>query len=165
MRSCCCWHWYYCSENKYLAKIHAWVKEREPHASIIPFSAAFESQVCAFGNDKEARAKFLEEKKVKSMIPKIITTGYHALDLIHYFTVGEQEVRAWTIKRGTLAPQAAGVIHTDFTKHFICAETIAYEDFHKYGSEGECKKNGKCKTQGKLYVVQDGDIMHFKHNA
>jgi len=156
---------YALQKNKYLAKIHEWVKSKDQYGKIIPFSASFEAQVCEFGDDEEARKKFLEEKKVKSMMAKIITTGYHALDLIHYFTVGEVEVRAWTIKKGTMAPAAAGVIHSDFMKHFICAEQMAFDDFKQFGSEAEVKKAGKYKTQGKLYVVQDGDIFTFKHNA
>lgn len=156
---------YALQKNKYLAKINEWVKSRDPYGKIIPFSASFEATVCAFGDDEAARKAFLAEKKVKSMMAKIITTGYSALDLIQYFTVGEVEVRAWTVKKGTLAPGAAGVIHSDFMKHFICAETMSFDDFKHYGSEAEVKKAGKFKTQGKLYVVQDGDIFNFKHNA
>lgn len=100
-----------------------------------------------------------------SMIPKITKTGYKMLELIHYFTAGEDEVKCWTIRDGTKAPQAAGVIHTDFEKGFICAEVMKYEDFIEAGSEVEVKARGKLKTQGKEYVVQDGDIMHFKFNA
>jgi len=156
---------YALQKNKYLAKINEWVKSHDPHAKIIPFSASFESTVCGFGDNEEERQKFLAEKKVKSMMPKIITTGYAALDLIQYFTVGVQEVRAWTVKKGVTAPQAAGVIHSDFQKHFICAEQMTYHDFKEHGSETEVKKAGKYKTQGKLYIVQDGDIFNFKHAA
>jgi len=156
---------YAAQKNKYLAKIHEWVKAHDPHAKIIPFSASFEATVCGFGNDEAARQKFLEESKTKSMIPKIITTGYAALDLIQYFTAGEVEVRAWTVKKGSTAPQAAGVIHSDFQKNFICAEQMRFEDFKEHGSEVEVKKAGKYKTQGKLYIVQDGDILFFKHNS
>jgi obg-like ATPase 1 len=152
-------------KNKYLAKINEWVKTNDQYAKIIPFSASFESQVCAFGNDEVARAAFLEERKVKSMMPKIITTGYAALDLIQFFTVGEVEVRAWTVKKGVTAPQSAGVIHSDFMKHFICAEQMTFDDFKEHGSEAEVKKAGKYKTQGKLYLTRDGDIYNFKHNA
>jgi GTP-binding protein YchF len=157
---------YALQKNKYLAKINEWVKNRDPYGKIIPFSAQFEAQVCGFGDDEAARKAFLVEKKVKSMMPKIITTGYHALDLIHFFTCGPQEVRAWTVKKGTQAPRAAGVIHSDFEKFFICAETMTYEDFVACGSsESQVKAGGKYKTQGKAYVVQDGDIFLFKHNA
>ena len=156
---------YALQKNKYLAKIHEWVKANDQYAKIIPFSAQFEAEVCAFGDNEEARQAFLAEKKCKSMMAKIITTGYSALDLIQYFTVGEAEVRAWTVKKGVTAPQAAGVIHSDFQKNFICAEQMRFEDFKEHGSEVEVKKAGKYKTQGKLYIVQDGDIFHFKHNA
>lgn len=125
---------YLTQKNKWLAKIAAWVKEKDAGAKVIPFSAAFEAQYTAL-KDADAKKTFLEEKKVPSQISKIIVTGYHTLDLVHYFTAGEQEVRAWTIRRGTLAPQAAGVIHTDFCKHFISADTMAFEDFKEHGSE------------------------------
>jgi len=116
----------------------------------------------------EQRAAYREEKKLKvpaTMLPKIITTGYHALDLVHFFTGGEDEVRAWTIKRGTLAPQAAGVIHTDFEKAFIAAETMSFEDFKRLGSEQAVKAAGKYRTEGKAYLVKDGDILFFKHGT
>lgn len=156
---------YALQKNKYLAKINEWVRANDQFAKIIPFSASFEAEVCSFGNDEAARKTFLEGKKTRSMMAKIITTGYTALDLIQYFTVGEQEVRAWTVKKGVTAPQAAGVIHSDFMKHFICAEQMRFDDFKEFGSEVEVKKAGKYKTQGKLYIVQDGDIFNFKHNA
>lgn len=100
-----------------------------------------------------------------SMLSKIIKTGYKALDLIYYFTAGEDEVRCWTIRDGTKAPQAAGVIHTDFEKGFICADVMRYEDFVEAGSETEVKARGKLRQQGKDYVVLDGDICHFKFNV
>jgi len=96
------------------------------------------------------------------MLNKIITTGYDALHCIHFFTCGADEVRAWTIRKGTLAPGAAGVIHTDFEKGFICAETMAFEDFKKYGTETACKSAGKYRSEGKAYIVKDGDILYFK---
>jgi len=145
---------YALQKNKYLAKIHEWVKSHDPAGKIIPFSASFESEVCAFGDDEEARKKFLDEKKCKSMMAKIITTGYSALELIQFFTAGEQEVRAWTVKRCSLAPQCAGVIHSDIQKHFICAEQMTFDDFKALGSESEVKKAGKYKTKGKDYVVR-----------
>ena len=87
------------------------------------------------------------------------------MDLITYFTAGEKEVRAWTVKRGSRAPHAAGVIHTDFEKGFIKAEVINYNDYIKYGSELKCKENGKLSVEGKDYLVNDGDIMHFRFNV
>lgn len=98
------------------------------------------------------------------MIPKVIKTGYEILNLINFFTCGKDEVRSWTIRKGSKAPQAAGVIHTDFEKGFICAETMTYDDFVELGSESAVKSEGKYKMHGKEYVVQDGDIIFFKFN-
>jgi len=97
-----------------------------------------------------------------SMMGKIIKIGYKTIDLIYFFTAGEDEVRAWTVRIGSKAPQAAGVIHTDFEKGFICAEVMKYEDFVEAGTEVECKAKGKLRQQGKEYIVLDGDICFFK---
>lgn len=96
---------------------------------------------------------------------KIIKTGYKSLDLIYFFTAGEDEVRCWTVRQGAKAPQGAGTIHTDFEKGFICAEVMRYEDFVEAGSETACKANGKLRQQGKEYVLVDGDICFFKFNV
>jgi ribosome-binding ATPase YchF (GTP1/OBG family) len=96
---------------------------------------------------------------------RLIKSTYKILHLYTYFTAGVQEVRAWTITKGMLAPQAAGVIHTDFEKGFIRAEVIKYNDFIKLGSEAACREAGKLAVQGKDYVVEDGDIMHFRFNV
>jgi ribosome-binding ATPase len=98
-------------------------------------------------------------------VNKLIKAAYRLLNLQTYFTAGEKEVRAWTITKGMTAPQAAGVIHTDFEKGFIKAEVIKYDDFLKYGSEAACRDNGKLAIEGKEYIVQDGDIMHFRFNV
>jgi len=95
----------------------------------------------------------------------LIKSTYILLNLATYFTAGVQEVRAWTITKGMLAPQAAAVIHTDFEKGFIRAEVIKYNDFVQYGSEAACRDNGKLAVQGKDYLVEDGDIMHFRFNV
>jgi ribosome-binding ATPase len=95
----------------------------------------------------------------------LIRTAYKLLNLETYFTAGVQEVRAWTIQKGWKAPQAASVIHTDFEKGFIKAEVIAYEDFIKYGSEAACREVGKLRIEGKEYLVEDGDVMHFRFNV
>jgi len=150
-------------KNKWLAKIQQWVKEKSPSSVVIPFSASFEAKLK--GMNTEDRKKYLDECKSKSMVSKIIHTGYSALRLIHYFTAGEDEVKCWTVRQGTLAPQAAGVIHTDFEKGFICAETMAFADFKELGSESACKAGGKYRKEGKAYLVQDGDIFNFKFNA
>jgi hypothetical protein len=98
-------------------------------------------------------------------VSKLIKAAYHLLNLSTYFTVGEKEVRAWTITKGMVAPQAAGVIHTDFEKGFIKAEVIKYADFIKYKSEQACRDVGKLSIEGKEYTVGDGDVMHFRFNV
>jgi len=150
-------------KNKWLAKIKAWV-DAHGGGPIIPVSVAFEQAYASLETD-EARAQFEKDKGAQSAIPKISRQGYHHLQLIHYFTSGADEVRCWTIQKGTKAPQAAGVIHTDFENGFIMAEVMSYEDFKAQGSEAACKAAGKFRMEGKQYIVQDGDIMHFKFNA
>ena len=114
----------------------------------------------------EERQMFLEEAGLKeSGVARLIKAAYKLLDLQTYITAGVQEVRAWTFQRGWKAPQCAGVIHTDFEKGFIRAEVIKYEDFIALGSEAACKEAGKMSVEGKEYVVQDGDIMHFRFNV
>ena len=100
-----------------------------------------------------------------SMLPKIIKTGFAAIHLIYFFTAGPDEVKCWQIRRGSKAPQAAGAIHTDFERGFICAEVMTYEDLHALGNELEVKGAGKYRQQGKEYVVQDGDVCHFRFNV
>jgi ribosome-binding ATPase YchF (GTP1/OBG family) len=95
----------------------------------------------------------------------VIHAAYDLLGLLTFFTAGEKEVRAWTVKRGATAPQAAGVIHTDFEKGFIRAEVIAYDDFIEYGGEQGAKDAGRWRLEGKDYVVQDGDVIHFRFNV
>ena len=107
----------------------------------------------------------VDEKKNHSMIQRIIKTGYKALDLVYFFTAGEDEVRAWTIKAGTKAPQAAGVIHTDFEKGFICAEIMKCEDLFALKNVATVKAEGKYRQQGKEHIVEDGDICFFKFNT
>jgi len=98
-------------------------------------------------------------------VNRVIRAAYDLLELQTYFTAGVKEVRAWTIKRGFTAPQAAGVIHSDFEKGFIRAEVISYEDFNELGSEAAVKEAGKMRVEGKEYIVQDGDVMHFRFNV
>jgi ribosome-binding ATPase YchF (GTP1/OBG family) len=101
----------------------------------------------------------------ESGVAKLIKAAYRLLHLYTYFTAGEKEVRAWTIHKGMTAPQAAGVIHTDFEKGFIKAEVIKYNDFIRLGSESACRDAGKLNIEGKEYVVDDGDVMHFRFNV
>ncbi|MHB1922294.1 MAG: redox-regulated ATPase YchF [Chitinophagaceae bacterium] len=134
-------------------------------AEMILISAAIESEIAALDN-YEDRQIFLSDLGLQEAgVVRLIKSTYHALNLITYFTAGVQEVRAWTITRGMLAPQAAGVIHTDFEKGFIRAEVIKYQDFIHYKSESSCRENGKLNVEGKEYLVEDGDIMHFRFNV
>jgi len=149
--------------NKYTNAITEAVKNEQ--AEILFISAAIESEIAAM-DSYEDRKMFLEDIGLKeSGVVRLIRSTYHLLNLATYFTAGEQEVRAWTIHKGMLAPQAAGVIHTDFEKGFIRAEVIKYDDFIKYKSEAACRDVGKLAVQGKDYLVEDGDIMHFRFNV
>jgi len=130
---------------------------------MMPVSVSFEQHLDAL--PEQERTAYLEENKSRSMIPKIVTTGFKSLNLINFFTVGEDEVRAWVLRDGMTAPKAAGCIHTDFEKKFIRAEVMKYEDLKTLGSEAEVKNSGKYTTQGKAYVVEDGDILLIKHGA
>jgi len=150
-------------KNKWLPKIKTWVDTHAPGSPMIPLCVELESAAVAL--PEADRASFWAGHKVQSSIPKIIRTGYHSLSLIHFFTCGADEVRCWTIREGDKAPDAAGTIHTDFQKGFICAEAYSYADFLEHGGESEVKAAGKYKQQGKNYVVQDGDILFFKANT
>jgi len=148
--------------SKWLAKIKAWVDANggEP---MVPFCGALESKLLEMTPDQQK--KHLEDNKLQSSIPKIIKTGYYTLDLIHFFTCGADEVKCWTIRKGTKAPQAAGVIHTDFERGFVCAEVMKFDEFKELGSEGAMRAAGKLKQEGKGYSVCDGDIVFFKVNT
>jgi len=146
-------------KNKYLKDLEEFcVKQRGE--IIIPFSVAFESK---FQKLDDAKKQVLRtEKKIDSKLPEIIKIGYKTLGLIYFFTAGSDEVRAWTIKDGMKAPQAGGRIHSDFEKLFICCDVMPFEDYKELGSEAACKEKGKCRQEGKNYVVKDGDIITFK---
>lgn len=149
--------------NAYSKKLEEAVANE--NAQVVIVCAALEAQIAEF-EDEEDKRLFLEEYHLKdSGLNRLIKAAYSLLDLITYFTAGVQEVRAWTIKRGWKAPQAAGVIHTDFERGFIKAEVIKLDEYQKYGSEQACKEAGKLSIEGKEYVVQDGDIMHFRFNV
>lgn len=151
------------SGNAHSAKFEESVKVE--NAQVVKVSAALEAQIAEF-EDADDKAMFLEEYGLtESGLNRLIKAAYSLLDLITYFTAGVQEVRAWTIKRGWKAPQAAGVIHTDFERGFIKAEVIKLEDFKKFGSEQACKEAGKLSIEGKEYIVHDGDVMHFRFNV
>ncbi len=140
-------------------------KAKEEGAEVIVICAAIEAQIAEL-ETLEDRQLFLKEYGLKeSGLNKLIRATYSLLDLITYFTAGEKEVRAWTIKKGWKAPQAAGVIHSDFEKGFIKAEVIKLPDYQKYKTESGCREAGKLAIEGKDYVVKDGDIMHFRFNV
>jgi GTP-binding protein YchF len=149
--------------NKHVDALRKLVEQEG--AEVVVISAAIEAQIAELDNEAD-RQVFLEEYGLKeSGLNKLIRACYKLLDLITYFTAGEKEVRAWTIKKGWKGPQAAGVIHTDFEKGFIRAEVIKLADYQKYKTEQACREAGKLAVEGKDYVVEDGDIMHFRFNV
>lgn len=149
--------------NKYVEEVKKALDGDNSQIMIV--AAATESDIAELETAEE-RAEFLEEIGLKeSGVSRLIRAAYALLDLQTYFTAGPDEVRAWTFLRGTKAPQAAGIIHTDFEKGFIRAEVIKYDDFVTLGSENAVKEAGKMSVEGKEYVVNDGDIMHFRFNV
>jgi ribosome-binding ATPase YchF (GTP1/OBG family) len=133
-------------------------------AGSVVISAAIESEIAQLPAAEQA--DFLETLGLDQPgLNKVIRAGYSLLDLITYFTVGPKEARAWTVRRNAKAPEAAGVIHGDFERGFIRAETISYDDFVASGGEQGAKDAGKLRSEGKEYVVQDGDVMHFRFNV
>ncbi|HIG32329.1 MAG TPA: redox-regulated ATPase YchF [Flavobacteriales bacterium] len=149
--------------NKYVDAVKTAVKNED--AEVILIASAIEAEIAEL-EDAEEQKMFLEELGLKKPgVHYLIQSTYKLLKLQTYFTAGVKEVRAWTITKGTKAPQAAAVIHTDFEKGFIRAEVMAYNDYVTLGSEQSCKDNGKLSVEGKDYIVQDGDIMHFRFNV
>ena len=137
----------------------------DENAEIIIIGAGIEADIAELESFEE-RSEFLNDIGLEEAgVNKLIRAAYTLLDLETYFTAGVKEVRAWTIKKGSTGPQAAGVIHTDFEKGFIRAEVIPYKTFVEFGSEKACKEAGKMQVQGKEYIVNDGDIMHFLFNV
>ena len=145
--------------NKYTQDI----KKKYPNEKIINICADIEDQLS--GLDKNEKENFMKDIGLnKTGLNKLIREGYDLLMLETFFTSGPKESRAWTIRKNTPAPKAASVIHTDFEKNFIRAEAVSCEDFIKYGSSEKCKENGKLRTEGKDYIVKDGDVLHFRVN-
>lgn len=148
--------------NDYSQRVLDYAAEEGSQA--VTISAQIEAEISQLEN--EERAEFLETLGLEEPgLNRLIHSGYKLLDLQTYFTVGPKEARAWTIPEGFTAPQAAGVIHGDFEKGFIRAETIAYDDFIACGGEAKAKETGKMRAEGKDYVVKDGDVMHFRFNV
>ena len=149
--------------NGYVEQVKEAIKDEE--AEMIIVAAKIESEITELESYEE-REMFLNEIGLhESGVSRLIRSAYTLLNLETYFTAGPQEVKAWTYTKGTKAPQAAGIIHTDFEKGFIRAEVIKYDDYVKYGSESACRDAGKIGVEGKEYVVKDGDIMHFRFNV
>lgn len=147
--------------NKFLPHLAEWLKNRGSDDKMIPFSCEFEGKLADM--TPEDAEKYCEEVKARSALPKIIKTGYHTLQLVHFFTAGADEVRAWSVKQDTPAPKAAGVIHTDFEKNFIMAEVFSYQSWVENNhSEAEVKAAGKLRMEGRNYAIQDGDVCFFK---
>ncbi|KAE8209609.1 hypothetical protein CF319_g5807 [Tilletia indica] len=153
-------------KNKWLPKIKEWIDKNNPGDLLLPFSVALEERLVSLGSP-EAEAEELKAlgPNVAGALGKITKSGYDGLDLIRYFTCGPDEVRAWTIRKGTKAPSAAGVIHSDFEQKFVCGEIMAFEDLKEYGSEAGCKAAGKYVQKGKTYEMVDGDIAYWKSGA
>jgi len=156
-------------KNKWLAKIHAWVTAHGG-GCMIPCSVEHEQALWEARDNPDAKAALEDAANggAKSVLPKIVKQGYAELSLIYFFTAGEKEVRCWTVQEGALAPQAAGVIHSDFERGFIKAEVVSYADFREHSkgaSMADVKAAGKYRIEGKSYVVQSGDIIHFQFNV
>lgn len=149
-------------DNPFVQKVKAFAAEE--NSEVIVVSAKIEEEIAEL--DGEEKAMFLEELGIQeSGLDQLIRAAYSLLGLQTYFTAGEQEVRAWTFRKGTKAPQAAGIIHSDFEKGFIRAETVSYDDLVEAGSMAVAKERGKVRLEGKEYVVQDGDVIHFRFNV
>lgn len=151
-------------KNKHLPKVAEWIKAHSPGEPIIPISVSLEERLTRFETDAEVEE---ECKNIggRSALPKCITTMRKALNLGSFFTTGTDEVRQWTIRNGTKAPQAAGVIHGDFEKTFIQCIVYNYSMLKELGTEADVKAQGKVMTKGKDYVVEDGDILLIKAGA
>ncbi|NLW69508.1 MAG: redox-regulated ATPase YchF [Eubacteriaceae bacterium] len=152
------------SGNDYTAALTEYVKENYPKSEVIIISAKIESELSQL--DEEEKALFLEELGLaESGMEKVIKAGYEMLDLIVYFTAGKKECRAWQIKKGTKAPKAAGIIHSDFERGFIRAEVTKYEKLVEAGNEVKAKELAFTRIEGKDYVIQDGDVIYFRFNV
>jgi GTP-binding protein YchF len=148
--------------NPLLDRVRAFADQEG--AMVVPICAAIEADISQL--DEDEKQEFLDDLGLEEPgLNRVVRAGYKLLNLATYFTAGVKEVRAWTVSIGATAPQAAGVIHTDFEKGFIRAEVIAYQDFITYKGEQGAKDAGKWRLEGKDYIVKDGDVMHFRFNV
>ena len=149
--------------NKYTNEIKEYAKNN--HSEVLLISAKIESEISQISDDKD-KQEFIESMGLSETgLKRVIRKGYEILNYINYFTAGEKELRAWTITKGTLAPSAAGIIHSDMEKGFIRAETISYDDYIANNGENGAKEKGKLRLEGKEYEIKDGDVMHFLFNV
>jgi ribosome-binding ATPase len=151
------------SGNRHSARVEEFAAAEG--AAVVVVSAAIEAEVAQLAEEAEKREFLASLGLEETGLARVIRAGYGLLDLVTFFTIGPKEARAWTVRKGAKAPQAAGVIHTDFEKGFIRAETIAYDDFVGCGGEQGAKEAGKMRLEGSEYIVQDGDIFHFRFNV
>jgi ribosome-binding ATPase len=150
------------TDNAHLTALRA--RARAEGATVVPVCAAIEAEIAQL--DEAERAEFLKDLGLSEPgLNRVIRAGYELLGLLTYFTAGVKEVRAWTVRRGSTAPQAAGVIHTDFEHGFIRAEVIAYDEFVRCRGEAGAREAGKMRLEGKEYIVREGDVMHFRFNV
>jgi ribosome-binding ATPase YchF (GTP1/OBG family) len=148
--------------NPYLEVVRK--KAASEGAEVVPVCAGIEAEIAQL--DESDRQEFLDELGLEeSGLAQVIRAGYSLLELLTFFTVGKKEVRAWTVRDGSTAPQAAGRIHTDFERGFIRAEVTAYDEFVDLGGEQGAREAGKLRLEGKAYIVNEGDIMHFRFNV
>ena len=148
--------------NEYVKQVREFAASE--HAEVVVVSARAEEEIAEI--DDEDKLEFLEALGLEeSGLDQLIRKAYHLLGLATYFTAGEQEVRAWTFKQGIKAPQAAGIIHSDFERGFIRAETVSYDDLVTHQSMAVAKEHGRVRSEGKEYVVQDGDVIYFRFNV
>jgi len=150
-------------KNKFLKPIFDWVQENAKGSMIIPYCGAYEDEL----KDLDAAAFKAKEDEMEapSVLSKMVKNAFNMVNLIYFFTAGPDEVRAWNVRKGMKAPQAAGVIHTDFERGFICAEVMAFDELKEAGSEAEMKNKGRYRQEGKTYEICDGDVIFFKFNV
>ncbi len=149
--------------NKYVEKVMSFLKGKE--AELIVIAGATEAEIAELDNDEDRLAFLKDAGLTEPSVDKLVRAAYKMLNLRTFFTVGPMEIRAWTIKNGMTAPQAAGVIHSDLERGFIRAEVMKYNDFVRLGSEHACKEAGRFFVEGKNYIVEDGDILHIRFNV
>ncbi|MBN9343391.1 MAG: redox-regulated ATPase YchF [Caedibacter sp. 38-128] len=151
------------SGNKFTEQVEEMARKENAHAVVI--SAAIEAEIITLSHQEE-RQSFLESLGLQETgLARVIRQGYALLNLLTFFTVGPKEARAWTVRQGAKAPEGAGVIHSDFERGFICAETISYEDYVAFEGEQGAKSAGKMRQEGRDYFIQDGDVFHFRFNV